>query len=164
MCLDPARRMLLARTTVNSHPEGGITLRRTVNYWAVLVAAAATLVTSALWYSVLGSAWLELRGIEPGGAEMTPQAWELVGQLVRNLVVAFVLAYLLRRQEGATWRGAIRLGLLVWVGFQAMAVAGSVLHEDYPLGLYAIHVGDAFLTTLTMALILGIWRREPAVR
>jgi hypothetical protein len=34
-----------------------------------------------------------------------------------------------------------------------------VLHEQYPLGLYAIHVGDALLATLTMTLILGLWRR-----
>jgi hypothetical protein len=51
------------------------------------------------------------------------------------------------------------VGLLVWVGFQAMAVAGSVLHEGYPLGLYLIHVGDALQAMLLMALILGAWRR-----
>jgi hypothetical protein len=49
--------------------------------------------------------------------------------------------------------------LLVWFGFEAMAVVGSVLHEDYPLGLYLIHVGDALQATLLMALILTAWRR-----
>jgi Protein of unknown function (DUF1761) len=52
------------------------------------------------------------------------------------------------------------MGLLVWVGFQAAAVAGSVLHENYPLGLYLIHVGDALQATLLMALILTAWRRD----
>ena len=47
----------------------------------------------------------------------------------------------------------------MWFGFQAMAVAGSVLHEGYPLGLYLIHVGDALQATLLMALILTAWRR-----
>jgi Protein of unknown function (DUF1761) len=56
------------------------------------------------------------------------------------------------------------VGLVVWLGFQAMAVLGSVLHEQYPLGLYAIHIGDALATTLAMALILGAWRRGPASR
>src|SRR5215207_11466045 len=41
-----------------------------------------------------------------------------------------------------------------------MAVVGSVLHEEYPLGLYLIHVGDALQATLLMALILGAWRRD----
>jgi hypothetical protein len=91
---------------------------------------------------------------------MAPQAWQMVGQFARNLVVAFVLAHLLRWLEVATWKRALQVGLLVWFGFQAMAVVGSVLHEDYPLGLYLIHVGDALQATLLMALILGAWRRS----
>ena len=131
-----------------------------MNYWAVLVAAVTALVTSALWYVAFGSAWLRLRGVDPGTAEVTPQLWQMVGQLARNLVVAFMLAHLLRWLEVATWKRALQVGLLVWFGFQAMAVAGSVLHEGYQLGLYLIHVGDALQATLLMALILGAWRRD----
>jgi hypothetical protein len=132
-------------------------MRTKVNYWAVLVASAASLVASAAYYTVLAGAWLRLRGLNPDTAEMTPQLWPMLGQLARNLVVAMALAYLLRRLEAADWKDAMRVGLLVWFGFQAMAVAGSVLHEGYPLGLYAIHVGDALLATLVMALILSAW-------
>jgi hypothetical protein len=63
-------------------------------------------------------------------------------------------------KEGSPPKGALRVGLLVWFGFEAMAVVGSVLHENYPLGLYLIHVGDALMATLIMALILGAWRRD----
>jgi hypothetical protein len=142
-----------------SGSRAGTTLRTGINYWAVAVAAAATLVASSVWYTVFGNAWLTLRGLDPSTADTTPAVWVLVGQFARNLVVAVVLAFLLRRLGTATWGGALRLGLLVWVGFEAMAIAGSVLHEQYPLGLYAIHVGDALLATLTMTLILGLWRR-----
>jgi Protein of unknown function (DUF1761) len=147
--------MLVTSTPVR---RGGIRLRSKLNYRAVVAAAAASLVASAAYYTVLGGTWLRLRGIDPNTAKMTPQVWEMVGQLARNLVVALVLAYLLRRLEAATWKDAMRIGLLLWFGFQAMAVAGSVLHEHYPLGLYAIHVGDALLATLVMALILGTWQ------
>jgi hypothetical protein len=82
----------------------------------------------------------------------------MAGQFARNLVVATVLDHLLRWLEVATWKRALQVGLLVWFGFEAMAVAGSVLHEGYPLGLYLIHVGDALQATLVMALILGAWR------
>jgi hypothetical protein len=129
-----------------------------VNYWAVLVAAVAVLVTSVLWYVVFGNAWLRLRGIDPDTAELTPPVWQMAGQFARNLVVATVLDHLLRWLEVATWKRALQVGLLVWFGFEAMAVAGSVLHEGYPLGLYLIHVGDALQATLLMALILGAWR------
>jgi Protein of unknown function (DUF1761) len=133
-------------------------LRAKLNYRAVVVAAAASLIASAAYYTLLGGAWLRLRGLDPETARMTPQLWPMLGQLARNLVVAMTLAYLLRRLQAATWKDALRVGLLVWLGFQAMAVAGSVLHEGYPLGLYAIHVGDALLATLIMAFILVAWR------
>ena len=147
------------QSTQEAIRRGGIVLSTKVNYWAVLVAAVTALVTSALWYVVFGNAWLTLRGIDPSTAEMTPQAWQMVGQVTRNLVVAFVLAHLLRWLRATTWKRALQVGLLVWFGFEAMAVAGSVLHENYPLGLYLIHVGDALQATLLMALILGAWRR-----
>jgi hypothetical protein len=140
--------------------EGGIMLRTKVNYWAVLVAAATTLVTSALYYLVFGDAWLTLRGLDPNTADVTPQPGQMVGQLGHNLVIALALAYVLARLEVRTRKDALRVGLLVWVGFQAMAVAGSVLHENYPLGLYLIHVGDALQATLLMALVLTAWRRD----
>jgi len=139
--------------------KGGITLRTNVNYWVVLVAAVTSLVASAVYYIVLGNAWLTLRGIDPSTAEMTPQLWQAAAQFARNLVVAFVLAYILSRLGATTPLGALRLGLLVWFGFEAMAVAGSVLHEDYPLGLYLIHIGEVLQATLLMALILTAWRR-----
>jgi hypothetical protein len=65
--------------------------RTKVNYRAVLVAAGSSLVDSAVYCIVLGNAWLTLRGIDPGTAEMTPQVWQMAGQLARNLVVGSVL-------------------------------------------------------------------------
>ena len=60
-------------------------MRPRINYLALVVAAAASFVASATWYTILGNTWLTLRGIDPSGATMTPQFWEIVGQLARNL-------------------------------------------------------------------------------
>jgi Protein of unknown function (DUF1761) len=101
---------------LTSGSRAGTTLRTEINYWAVAVAAAATLVASSVWYIVFGNAWLTLRGLDPSTADTTPAAWVMVAQFARNLVVAVVLAFLLRRLGTATLGGALRLGLLVWVG------------------------------------------------
>jgi Protein of unknown function (DUF1761) len=132
-----------------------------INYGAVLVAAVAPMFASSVYYIVFGDAWLSLRGIDPSTAQLAPEWWQMTGQLVRNLIVAFVWAYLLTRFQVATVGGALRLGLLVWFGFQAMAVAGAVIHEGYPVGLYVIHVGDALMATLIMTFVLGSRRRRP---
>ncbi len=116
----------------------------------VLVAAVATIFVSSLYYIVLGDVYAQLRG----GAVMSTELWPIFVQLGRNLVVAAVLAALLARL-GVTTRGAaLRVGVLVWLGFQAMEVLGSVIHEGYPFGLYLLHIGDALLTTAVMALIV----------
>lgn len=125
-----------------------------INYWAVGAAAVATLVASSVYYMVFGGVWASLRGV----ATAAPQPWELTGQLGRNLIEVLVMAVLLSRFQIRTRREAVGFGLLVWLGFQAMMIAGSVLHESYPVGLYVLHVGDALMTTLLVVFILSTWR------
>ncbi|MEU7740808.1 DUF1761 domain-containing protein [Nonomuraea sp. NPDC049158] len=130
-----------------------------IHYWAVVVAAVVTLFASAVYYAVFGGVWMRLSG---GVASTSPQAWEIAAQFGRNVIEMLVLATLMRWLRIVTWTGALRLGLLVWGGFQALAIAGSVIHEHYPVGLYVLHVGDALMTTLIAASILVRWSRPRA--
>jgi hypothetical protein len=91
-------------------------------------------------------------------ADLRPPVGELVGEFVRNLVIAFVLAHFVVHLEISDWKGAVQLALWVWAGFQAMLLIGAVLHEKLPWRLYAIHVGDALVKTLLMTVILAEWR------
>src|SRR5712692_2500809 len=132
------------------------------NYVALVVAAVAALLVGALWYSPLlfGRAYLALRGMNPDAmAGMRPPAGELLAEFIRYLVIGFVLAHFVQRLGVGDWKGALQLGLWVWVGFQAMLLMGAVLHEKMPWMLYAIHAGDALVKTLLMTAILGVWRR-----
>lgn len=134
-----------------------------VNYLAVITAAFAALVEGAAWYSpvLFGNAWMELRGLNPATmAEMKIPVWEILAEFVRSLVVAYVLARLVVFTGVVGWKGAVQLAFWVWLGFQAMAIAGSVIHENYPWQLYAIHAGDALAKTLVMAVILSVWRKR----
>jgi hypothetical protein len=133
-----------------------------MNYWAVVVAAVAAFVVGAVWYSPLlfGKAYMTLRGLNPGAmAGMRPPVPELLGEFVRNVVIAYVLARFVVSLGVVDGMGAVQLGLWVWIGFQAMLLIGAVLHEKMPWKLYAIHAGDALVKTLLMAVILGVWRR-----
>lgn len=116
----------------------------------VLVAAVVTIFVSSLYYIVLGDVYAQLRG----GATLSTELWPIFVQLGRNLVVAAVLATLLARLGVTARVAALRVGVLVWFGFQAMEVLGSVIHEGYPFGLYLLHIGDALLTTAVMTLIV----------
>jgi len=132
-----------------------------INYWAVIVAAVVAFVMGGLWYSpfLFGKAWARLRGMnsaEAAGTQMRPG--EILAEFVRGLIVAVVLAGFVVYLGVVNWVGAIYLGLAVSIGFQATSIVGSVIHEKYPLKLYAIHAGDALTKTLVMAVLLGVWR------
>jgi hypothetical protein len=109
---------------------------------------------------LFGKAYMTLRGLNPGAmAGMRPPVPELLGEFVRNVVIAYVLARFVVSLGVVDGMGAVQLGLWVWIGFQAMLLIGAVLHEKMPWKLYAIHAGDALVKTLLMAVILGVWRR-----
>jgi hypothetical protein len=129
-----------------------------MNHWTVIVAAVAAVVASMVWYTVFGAQYMALRGMAPATtANMAPPFWGVLAELARTLVVAYVLGRFVVRLGVVDWLGAVRLGLWVWLGFQAMLLAGSIIHENYPLGLYAIHAGDALVKTLLMSVIFAVW-------
>ena len=130
---------------------------RRLNYLSVLVAAVAAFVVSSVWYTVFGNAWMELRDVDPAtAANMGTPAWTMLFVIGQSLVVAFVLAYLVEHLGIVDWKGAVGLGALVWV-FPAMILLGSVVHENVPLMLAAIHAGDWLVKLLLITVILGVW-------
>jgi hypothetical protein len=128
--------------------------------WAFLAgAAAAPLLTASIWYSIFGAVWVRLSGVDPSTA-LHPSVWVILGQVGRNAVVVIALTVLARRMGAVSVREVVALALVVWFGFQAMSVLGSVLHEGYPFALYLIHIGDALQTTLVMAVLIGLAQRR----
>lgn len=132
----------------------GVLMKRT-NYLAVVAASVAAFATSSVWYTVFGNAVMDLSGLDPASAA-TPAGTTLF-VIFQSAVVALVLAYFIARMEVAGWRDTALIGVLAWV-FPAMILLGSVVHEDVPFGLAAIHAGDWLLKLLLMSLILGSWR------
>jgi hypothetical protein len=73
-------------------------------------------------------------------------------------VIATAVAVLFRL-TGTTGRlPSVGLSLLLWIGVCATQWVGSVMGEDVPATLAAIHAGDWLLHMLIMSLIIGLWR------
>lgn len=79
-------------------------------------------------------------------------------ELLRSLVVALVLAILFSLIGEFTLGGAVGLALLLWLGFPVVLLAGSVLHENVPWRLAALHAGDWLIKLGVVAVILELWR------
>ena len=127
----------------------------------IVVAAVAAFIASSAWYMVFGVAVMKLRGVEPDAASaMSVPASLMLAELARNLIVATMLAHLAAALKIIDLRGAARLGFLLWFGFPAMILTGSVMWENVPWMLAAIHAGDWLIKLPLIAAILSIGLRR----
>jgi hypothetical protein len=90
-------------------------------------------------------------------------AWKMAVAPARELIVAYVMANLIRRLEIADWQSAMRLGFSLWLAFHAVSMAGAVLWDNMPWQLGAVHAGDWLMKMLLMSSMLGVWLRTKSV-
>ena len=126
---------------------------RSMNYLAIVVAAGAAFVASAVWYTVFGKVMMELSRAADTGASV----WTMLFVIAQSLIVAFMVAYFVSRVGISGFAGAAGLGALLWI-FPAAILLGSVVHEGVPLALAAIHAGDWLVKLLLIGVVVGVWR------
>jgi hypothetical protein len=133
-----------------------------VNYLAVLVAAITVFVLGWLWYSPLlfYKPWMRARGLDPAtamaGAKMP--VGKLVIELVRCIVLAYIIAHFVAALGISSWMGAAHFGLILWIAFPVILLTGSVLWENIPVKVAAIHAGDWLVKLLVIPIIVSLWR------
>lgn len=126
-----------------------------VSYLAIVVAAAAAFVLSSVYYVGFGGA---LAGLHEAYADpgRTPP-WKVLVEVLRNLVLAVVLAGLTDQADIDGWGEAALLGVVAWIGFPIVLWTGAVIWENVQPKLAAIHAGDWLLKLVLVAVIVGTW-------
>jgi len=128
-----------------------------INLWAVAVATVAAFVSSSVYYIAFDKLRAALLGTEPAAGERPP-AWKIVVELLRSLVIAATLAVAVGELGIDGVGGILLLGLGVWLAFPVTILAGSVVWDDVPWRLAAIHAGDWLVKAVLIALLVGLWR------
>src|SRR5260221_14654615 len=140
-----------------------------VNYWAILVAVAATMALGFLWYGpILGKAWMKEMGI-PAGSKPDPKVMRrgLILMLIGSFLTTFVLAH-----TGEVWRPSVwKAGadgsaafygfsarVLTWIGFFLPLLLGAVSLGDPALKLVFLNPPYLFVMLQVVAMILAFWR------
>ena len=134
---------------------------------AIVVALAAAALVSSVWYSpfLFGRQWMALRSVNSVGvAEKAMPEWKMLVYLVRELVVVYALARLVNGLRIVDWKGALKLGFWVWLGFPVQMLVGASLWDNKPWMLDLIHAGDWQMKMLLIALILAKWPRVQMAR
>ena len=128
-----------------------------INYWAVLVAGVAAFVVSTVWYIVFGK---ELAKVALTFAEgmQKRQPWKMLIVILQSVVIALALAYFVGRIGKLDWKGAIWIGILLWIGLSAMQWVGSILWEKVPMKMAVIHAGDWLVKLVVITVIVSVWR------
>ena len=132
-----------------------------VNYIAVLVAGIAVFFLGWLYYSPLlfYKPWMRARGLDPeaamAGAKMP--GGKLVIEFLRSLALAYFIAHFVAVAGVNDWMTAVHFGAILWIAFPVILLIGSVLWENTPPKVAAIHAGDWLVKLLVIPIIVTMW-------
>lgn len=121
----------------------------------VLVAAVAAFLLSGAYYALLGTQLVKLSDAYAGARPSTAQTAAV--ELLRNLVLAAILDWLINRTDVTHLGPALLLALALWAAFPLVLLTGAVFHERVPARLAAIHAGDWLLKLIFITALLTIW-------
>ena len=131
-----------------------------VNWLAVLLATASSMVVGSIWYTpkVFGNTWMKLAKVDPKAAEKSGMKPILVTLLV-SLVTAYVLAhvaFLSNNYFGNSFlMDSLSTAFWVWLGFAAARFITHDAFEGRPAKLTTINVAHELVTLLVMGAIIG---------
>lgn len=135
-----------------------------INYLAVLVAAASSMITGFVWYGPLfGKKWMAYMGWRPEESEQRKKGATrgYIVMFIGSLLMAYILAHALIFAGTYLNSSGLSAGLMVgfwnWLGFVAPITIGTVLWEGKPWGLFFLNAGYQLLNMLVMGVILALW-------
>jgi uncharacterized protein YacL len=131
-----------------------------VNWWAILLATAASMVVGSIWYakSVFGTTWMKL--VKINDKAMTEGATKaIILTIIVSFITAFVLAHVsyLSNQffKNSFLQDAVTTAFWLWLGFTAARFITHDLFERRPIKLTLLNIAHEFVTIMVMALCIG---------
>jgi hypothetical protein len=139
-------------------------LLMSVNLWAVLGAAAATMVIGFLWYSpfLFAKPWMLAMGYDPEDKARIAQMQKTAGpkygiSFLASVLSAFVLGKIIFHLAISSALYGMKVGFAVWLGFVMTVQLTDKLFDDRPLNLFLINTGYQLVCYRAMGAILGEW-------
>jgi uncharacterized protein DUF1761 len=134
-----------------------------VNILAVIVAAVATFVLGAMWYSpiLFAKQWTQAHGYTPEKLEEMKKRGVTRAYAVSvlcYLVMAYVFALLASYTQATTLAQGLWLGFLAWLGFAATIGLTANMFSEKPIAVWVIDAGYQLAYMLLMGIILSVWR------
>ncbi|WDH80266.1 DUF1761 domain-containing protein [Microbacterium esteraromaticum] len=133
-----------------------------INYWAVLIATASSMVVGSIWYApkVFGTRWSKLAGVDmnrPGATAIVP--------IITTVIVSFITAWVLAGASSIAWHfyegsyfwAAVVTSVALWAGFTAARFITHDAFEGRSTKLTTLNIAHELVTVVVMAVIIGVW-------
>lgn len=133
-----------------------------INYWAVLAAAVASMVVGSIWYGPLfGKLFMKEKGMDQWSKEKQEEMKKNMnlsyfGQFVASLVMFSVLAGLIVGFGKTSLGGGMLTSFVVWIGFVVPLALGEAIWGG-KRSLFFLSIGNMLVTLLVAGAILGSW-------
>ena len=137
-----------------------------LNYWPILIAAIASFLFGAVWYSTLGSQWMAARGLSTAdtekakagmGSNPVPFIIAFVALLIMAWMFAGVLLHLARGGMVISVRAGVISGFFLWFGFVFATMVVNHAFQGARWSLTVIDGGHWLGVLLIQGAILGWW-------
>lgn len=132
-----------------------------VNYMAVVLAMASSMVVGSIWYarSVFGNTWIKLAKIDMS-KNNGPVAKPIIITAIVSLITAYVLAHVayLSNQffQHSFLQDSLSTAFWLWLGLTAARFVTHDVFEGRPAKLTMITIGNEFVTIMLMGLVIGL--------
>ncbi len=130
-------------------------------FFLILVSSIVATIVGALWYSpaMFGRLWSRLRGLHFDNtkqyqAYQRSMAPQYVGSFVATAIIATTLWALLGLMGITKVDGALLLATILWGGLIVPATFSAALFDKKSLKLWALDVGCAYVSMLSIAIVL----------
>jgi hypothetical protein len=131
-----------------------------VNYLAVFLAAASSMVVGGIWYDkpVFGTTWARLAKLDDKNMSSCATL-ALVWAFLLSLLTAYILAHLAFLSNHfyghSFFQDAVTTAFWAWLGLVFTRILVHNIFEQKPKMLNVLAVANEFVTLMVMGLILG---------
>ncbi len=136
-----------------------------INYLALVITTIVSIAISALYYVLLNKRVVTIRAeaakktsVKKADVRTTMTPNKFIVEFVRTFVTGLVISYAVVLLGINKPLSGLLLGIWLWIGFPAVLLTGSVIHEHFPPKLAAIHAGDWLIKILLFAIVMAVWR------
>lgn len=131
-----------------------------LNFLAIILSAVLSYAANFVWFMLLfRTAYAEGLGKTAEAMAKGPNAIQAsIMQIIGNLVMATVLAWLMANLKYTGVSQGVLLAVIVWAGFVAAVLGPMYAFQAFSLQFFLITAGSVLLTFVITGAILGIWR------